>query len=92
MSRSADAKSNKPEFDFWELSEHSLRMVFKAIVRPAEEGGFWGEVPALPGCVSQGETQEELLENLKEAATGWLEASQDEGELSAGSEVLEFAL
>ena len=67
-------------------------MVFKAIVRPAEEGGFWAEVPALPGCVSQGETQEELLENLKEAATGWLEASQDEGELSAGSEVLEFAL
>ena len=60
--------------------------------RPAEEGGFWGEVPALPGCVSQGETQEELLEHLKEAAIGWLEASQDEGELSAGSEVLEFAL
>ena len=54
-------------------------MVFKAIVRPAEEGGFWGEVPALPGCVSQGETQEELLEHLKEAAIGWLEASQDEG-------------
>jgi predicted RNase H-like HicB family nuclease len=92
LSRSADAKSNKPEFDFLELPEHSLRMVFKAIVRPAEEGGFWAEVPALPGCVSQGETQEELLENLKEAATGWLEASQDEGELSAGSEVLEFAL
>ena len=56
-------------------------MVFKAIVRPVEEGGFWGEVPALPGCVSQGETQEELLENLKEAAIGWLEASQDEDEL-----------
>ena len=92
MSKRGDWKSRKPEFDFLELPEHPLRMVFKAIVRPAEEGGFWGEVPALPGCVSQGETQEELLEHLKEAAIGWLEASQDEGELSAGSEVLEFAL
>jgi predicted RNase H-like HicB family nuclease len=64
-------------FDFCELPEHPLGLVFKAIVRPAEEGGFCGEVPALPGCVSQGETQEELLEHLKEAAIGWLEVFFD---------------
>jgi predicted RNase H-like HicB family nuclease len=41
--------------------------VFKAIVHDAEEGGYWAEVPALSGCFTQGETREELLENLKDA-------------------------
>jgi predicted RNase H-like HicB family nuclease len=45
-------------------------MFFKAIVHDAEEGGFWAEVPALPGCFTQGETKEELLENLKDAIRG----------------------
>lgn len=47
-------------------------MYFKAIVHDAEEGGFWAEVPALPGCFTQGETREELLENLQEAVRGCL--------------------
>ena len=38
----------------------------------AEEGGFWAEVPALPGCVSQGEMRDELMANLREAIAGWL--------------------
>ena len=42
-------------------------MKFKAIIHEAEEGGFWAEVPAVPGCVSQGETMDELIVNLKEA-------------------------
>jgi predicted RNase H-like HicB family nuclease len=42
----------------------------KAIVHDAEEGGFWAEVPAIPGCVSQGETMDELLVNLREAVEG----------------------
>jgi predicted RNase H-like HicB family nuclease len=42
-------------------------MIIKAIVHQAEEGGFWAEVPALPGCLTQGETQEEIRENLLEA-------------------------
>jgi predicted RNase H-like HicB family nuclease len=49
-------------------------MKIKAIVHDAEEGGFWAEVPALPGCATEGETIEELLENLKEAIEGWLSA------------------
>jgi len=40
---------------------------FTVIVRPAEEGGFWGEVVELAGCASQGETEEELFENIVEA-------------------------
>jgi predicted RNase H-like HicB family nuclease len=39
-------------------------MITKAIVHNAEEGGFWAEVPALPGCLTQGETREEIRENL----------------------------
>jgi predicted RNase H-like HicB family nuclease len=49
-------------------------MHVKVVVHDAEEGGFWGEVPALPGCASQGETMDELLANLREAIAGWLEA------------------
>lgn len=42
-------------------------MKFKVLIHKAEEGGFWGEVPALPGCFSQGETTDELLANLRHA-------------------------
>lgn len=47
-------------------------MTFKAIIHDAEEGGYWAEVPALPGCVSQGETIQELHDNLREAIRGCL--------------------
>lgn len=52
-------------------------MILKVKVHKDKESGFWGEVPALPGCVSQGETIDELMNNLKEAAEGWLEVSQE---------------
>lgn len=45
-------------------------MKLKIIVHPAEEGGYWAEVPALPGCFSEGETREEVLANIHEAAEG----------------------
>jgi predicted RNase H-like HicB family nuclease len=44
----------------------------KAVRHEAEERGFWAEVPALPGCVTQGDTREELKSNLREAIEGWL--------------------
>ena len=47
-------------------------MNVKVIVHEAEEGGFWGEVPALPGCASQGETLDELMANIREAIEGCL--------------------
>ena len=47
-------------------------MQVKAIVHEDEDGGFWAEVPALPGCATQGETLEELLANLREAIEGYL--------------------
>jgi predicted RNase H-like HicB family nuclease len=38
------------------------------VIHKAEEGGFWAEVPALPGCFTEGDTREELLANVREAA------------------------
>ena len=42
-------------------------MKIKAVIHEAEEGGYWAEVPAIPGCATQGDTIEELLANLREA-------------------------
>jgi predicted RNase H-like HicB family nuclease len=67
-------------------------MTLKAIVHKAEEGGFWAEVPALPGCVTQGETMVELRANLKEAIQGWLEAGNPETSEAQGNEILELAV
>jgi predicted RNase H-like HicB family nuclease len=50
---------------------------FRVVVHPAEEGGFWAEIPALAGCVSEGETLEEVLVNIREAAEGWLEVAEE---------------
>lgn len=66
-------------------------MNLKVIVHQAEEGGFWAEVPAIPGCATQGETKKELLENLREAIQGCLEADVNE-HLSAKDELVELAL
>jgi predicted RNase H-like HicB family nuclease len=55
-----------------------LDEIIKAIVHQAEEGGFWAEVPALPGCLTQGETKEEIRENLLEAIEVWFEAGDAE--------------
>ncbi len=47
-------------------------MKLQVVIHPAEEGGFWAEIPAFAGCVSEGDTLEETLFNIKEAAEGWL--------------------
>ena len=47
-------------------------MNIKVVVHEAEEGGYWAEVPAIPGCATQGDTMEELLGNLREAIEGCL--------------------
>lgn len=51
---------------------------YSVIVHDAEEGGYWVEVPALPGCYSQGESADETLANVKEAIAIYLEALEDE--------------
>ena len=51
-------------------------MKIKAIVHDAEEGGFWAEVPAIPGCATQGDSMDELMRNLQEAIEGCLSAER----------------
>nr|VFJ46473.1 MAG: HicB_like antitoxin of toxin-antitoxin system [Candidatus Kentron sp. DK] len=47
-------------------------MKFKILFHPAEEGGFWAEIPGLPGCISEGGDLDETLANIREAAEGWI--------------------
>ena len=63
-------------------------MKLKVIVHEAEEGGYWAQVPSIPGCATQGETFEELLRNLYEAVEGCLAAV----DLAARDPVLEIAV
>lgn len=67
-------------------------MTLRAIVHKAEEGGFWAEVPALPGCVTQAETMDELNSNLREAVELWLEAGSPEGIENPGDQIVELAV
>ena len=67
-------------------------MKFKVVIHIAEEGGFWAEVPALPGCLSQGETIDETLANSREAAQGWLEVADARGKVDAADQLLEIEL
>ena len=67
-------------------------MKLKVIVHEAEEGGYWAEVPSIPGCVTQGETFEELLPNLYEAVEGCLSVDLEEIPRSASDRVLEIAV
>lgn len=57
-------------------------MKFKVIIEKDESGYYVAEIPALPGCVSQGKTIEEVKMNIKEAIKGWLAVMNDKVEQS----------
>jgi predicted RNase H-like HicB family nuclease len=66
---------------------------FAVVIHQEASGGYWGEVPALPGCYSQGETVEELLANLREAIAGTLEVMKEEGgKPESNVQILEVAV
>lgn len=67
-------------------------MKFRVVVHQAEEGGFWAEIPALAGCVSEGETFEEALANIREAAEGWLEVAGERTQTDANVQLAEIEL
>lgn len=66
-------------------------MKLKVVVHEAEEGGYWAEVPAIPGCATQGESWEELLQNLYEAVEGCLEVDLDPPR-QGGDRIVEIAV
>lgn len=69
---------------------HTVKI--KVVVHDAEEGGFWAEVPSLPGCATQGDTFEELLQNLYEAIEGYLSVDIDAVKSSETDRVVEIAI
>jgi predicted RNase H-like HicB family nuclease len=67
-------------------------MNFKVIVHPAEEGGFWAEVPAILGCATQGDTLDELWVNVREAIDACLSVDLSAFEMAEDDEIFELAV
>ena len=67
-------------------------MTLKVLIHSAKEGGYWAEVPALPGCASQGETVNELRSNIREAIEGWLLAEDAAAKPEGADQVIEVAV
>ncbi|MEG3895136.1 MULTISPECIES: type II toxin-antitoxin system HicB family antitoxin [unclassified Microcoleus] len=67
-------------------------MKIRAIIHPAEEGGYWAEVPALPGCITEGDTMEEVMANLKDAIEGWLDVANSREAIASTDKVVEIAV
>lgn len=67
-------------------------MKIKVVVHEAEEGGFWAEVPAIPGCATQGETMDELIRNLHEAIEGCLAVEIAPPRADGTERILEIAV
>ena len=67
-------------------------MKLKVVIHEAEEGGYWAEVPSIPGCATQGDTFEELLENIYEAIEGCLSVDVNTIEFNENDRVMEIAV
>jgi predicted RNase H-like HicB family nuclease len=72
--------------------EWKIGMKIKVVVHDAEEGGFWAEVPAIPGCATQGETMDELIRNLHEAIEGCLAVDVATPKPGGKERILEIAV
>jgi predicted RNase H-like HicB family nuclease len=67
-------------------------MKLKVIIHESDEGGFWAEVPAIPGCATQGETFDKLLENIYEAVEGCLSVDIEESTITEKDKIIEIAV
>lgn len=67
-------------------------MKIKVILEPSEEGGYTAYVPSLPGCISEGDSKKEALENIKEAIELYIEPVVDDMNIVPGTEILEIAV
>jgi predicted RNase H-like HicB family nuclease len=67
-------------------------MNLRVVLEPSDEGGFTALVPALPGCISEGESREEALRNIEEAVRVYLEPIDDDLESMPDAEVVEIAV
>lgn len=67
-------------------------MRFQVVLEPSDEGGYTVYVPSLPGCISEGDTMEEALENIQEAIELYLEPVEDDWVVEEGVLVRELVL
>ncbi len=67
-------------------------MKLRVVLEPSDEGGFTVFVPGLPGCISEGETREEALHNIREAIALYLEPIEDDALYSENAEQIEIAV
>lgn len=67
-------------------------MKLTILVHPAEEGGYWAEIPALPGCVSEEETLSDTLDHIREAAEGWRTVAVDRAAVDVDTQIVELEL
>jgi predicted RNase H-like HicB family nuclease len=67
-------------------------MKLQVVIHEAEEGGYWAEVPSIPGCATQGDTFEELLQNLYEAIEGCLSVPLEELQTTGNARIIEIAI
>ena len=67
-------------------------MRLKIILEPSEEGGYTAIVPSLPGCISEGDTKEEALKNIREALELYLEPVEDDQGFAQNAEMVELAV
>ena len=67
-------------------------MKLQVILEPSDEGGFTAFVPALPGCISEGDSREEALRNIQEAIELYLEPVDDDLDFRPDAEILEITV
>ena len=67
-------------------------MNLKVILEPSDEGGYTAIVPALPGCISEGDSKEEALRNIREAIGFYLEPVEDDWDFAPNAELTEVAV
>ena len=67
-------------------------MKLKVVIHEAEEGGYWAEVPSIPGCATQGDSFDELLSNIYEAVEGCLSVDVQDITISGKGKVMEIAV
>jgi predicted RNase H-like HicB family nuclease len=74
------------------VNGRNLRVKLRVILEPSDEGGYTAVVPALPGCVSEGDDREEALANIQEAIDLYLEPVDEDLQASPNAEIIEIAV
>jgi predicted RNase H-like HicB family nuclease len=74
------------------IAAGGLKMKLQIILEPSEDGGYTAVVPSLPGCISEGDTKEEAIKNIREAIELYLEPIEDDNEYNPEAQVLEIAV